>query len=30
MQNLAGNVIVILDDNAAGIDQFKVAAIVFG
>lgn len=30
MQDLAGNIIVIVDDNAAGVDEFKAAAIVLG
>src|ERR1035438_3968729 len=30
MENLRGNILLVFDDNAAGIDQLEVAAIVFG
>jgi hypothetical protein len=30
MENLRGNILLVFDDNAAGIDQFERAAIVFG
>jgi hypothetical protein len=30
MQNLARNVIAVIDDDAASVDEFKAAAIVLG
>ena len=30
VEDLRGNVLLVVNDDAAGIDQFKAAAIVFG